>query len=165
MGISEALALLFLFNAAAEAGKYVGPRFIQGIERLVDTLGRRAATMFRAGELPREGDQLNALKGLEQVVENNLHLFSSLDQAILKRRVTRCLPRAFTPEQMLNPLKTDALIVGHVGGTSGDDPATIANRLYDQAIRENKVHWLVDAMMRFPGVELASRNCLLAPDD
>jgi hypothetical protein len=160
---SEVLTLIFLYNAAKAGGEYFGPKFIEGIGQVIRALGHRAADMFKAGRLPRDDDdQMNTLEDLKRCVSSpdKLTLFPGQDEALLKRRVVGCLAKYFTAPEMRDPLKVESLLVGHVAGLVSN-PMVVAVELYELARMENKVHWLVDAMIRYPGREEPILKCLL----
>jgi len=166
MTLSEALAFLFLFNLAASAGQYAGPKFIESVGQILRKLGHTDAWRFRAGGLdPENGEQEKTLEELERFLnaKGKITLFSSLDSAELKVRVTRCLAKHFDSDEMRGPLKTNAKIKRAIG-TPSQDPSVVADELYDLACKEGKVHWLVNAMVRYQGSEATVRDCLLKQD-
>ena len=165
---SEILAFLFLFNATAAAGEYAGPAVVRAGGELVKSVfaGKDEPDAdLPAGDLPRGEDADGRMGSLKQSIatSDQYDTISSLDRAEFKRLIVRCLRNHFTADDMGYALKTDARIVGYLELVPGD-PRVVADKLYELACLEDKVHWLVDAMLRFEGREQAVRDCLLSED-
>jgi hypothetical protein len=88
--------------------------------------------------------------------------FSRLSEPELKRLITHCLARHFTPTEMCMSLKTNALIVGHLLAGAGLGPQNVAVALYELACREDRVDNLIDAILEYPGREQAVQECLFS---
>jgi len=163
MGATEFLTLVFLYNAAVTGGQYAGPAFLQWVGNVVGQLRRRnPAAKHQAGALPRSVAGIKTIETLEQYAHTHSDLYSrELDAAELRLRVESSLANRFAPDIMRGPLRTQALIIGYIG-VPNNDPAVVANALYDLARNEEKVHWLVDAMLRYPGRGAGVRQDLLA---